>query len=104
MIVLEFAPFGNPNGDCSGDLSNEDKEGAGSSSSIKITTNLSSSLNTIEKALDINPVLGLLCVNHSADDGGIGSSGARRRRQWKERLRTYKGGEDFKETLPCMCL
>mmetsp|Transcript_10921 Transcript_10921/g.22823 ORF Transcript_10921/g.22823 Transcript_10921/m.22823 type:complete len:309 (-) Transcript_10921:2639-3565(-) len=103
VIVSEFAPFGNPNGDRGGDLSNEDEEGAGSSS-IKITTDLSSSSNTIGKALDIDPVLELLCVDHSSNNGGIGSGGARRRRQWKERLRTYKGGEDFKETLPCMCL
>mmetsp|Transcript_4614 Transcript_4614/g.9710 ORF Transcript_4614/g.9710 Transcript_4614/m.9710 type:complete len:972 (-) Transcript_4614:39-2954(-) len=104
MIILEFAPFGNPNGDCSGDLSNEDKEGAGSSSSIKITTDLSSSSNTIGKALDIDPVLGLLCVDHSSDGGGIGSGGARKRRQRKERRRTYEGGEDVEETLPWMCL
>jgi len=86
-------PFGYPNGDHGGNLSNEDKEG-------KITTDLSSSSSTIGKALDIDPVLGLLCVDHSSNNGGIGSGGARRRRQWKERQRTYKGGKDFKETLP----
>ncbi|KAL7466262.1 hypothetical protein ACHAXS_006553 [Conticribra weissflogii] len=89
VIVSEVAPFDNGDGD--GD------DGTGSSS-VRITTDLSSSA-TIGNALDIDPVLGLVCVDRASDEGNRRSRMERRRRRRHE-----EEGEDPAETLPWLCL
>eukprot|EP00970_Alexandrium_tamarense_P008184 scaffold1559_cov193-Alexandrium_tamarense.AAC.1 len=85
VIVSEFAPFGNNGADNNNSTSNN-IEG-----SLKITTVLPP---TMVAAINIDPVVGLICVDGTKDEG---------RRQQRQH-RTRGEGEKPLSTLPWLCL
>ncbi|KAL9188347.1 hypothetical protein ACHAXT_006725 [Thalassiosira profunda] len=85
-IVSEVAPFG----DASLGGGTPRNEGGGAASSLTITTALPEG---VAEALDVDPVVGLICVD--ASGGGNNARGNRRPRE---------AGEKSTATLPWMCL
>mmetsp|Transcript_32071 Transcript_32071/g.59231 ORF Transcript_32071/g.59231 Transcript_32071/m.59231 type:complete len:1221 (+) Transcript_32071:86-3748(+) len=88
VIVSDFAPFGDASS--SGAPQNNSKE---DSSSLKITTVLPA---TIVESINIDPIIGLICVDGSDHDDGTKSKRQRQRRD--------DDGGTAMSTLPWMCL
>ncbi|KAL7538311.1 hypothetical protein ACHAXR_008460 [Thalassiosira sp. AJA248-18] len=100
VIVSEFAPFGDAS--AGGGGNNTPRNNAPSSndgnniSSLKITTNLPL---TIAESINIDPIIGLICVDGTNEDGSAKSKKRRHRRE-------NDGGDTtpMVSTLPWMCL
>ncbi len=100
VIISEFAPFGDAS--CIGQVSDDGSthNDALISSSLKITTILPT---TISDAINIDPVIGLICIDSSNADG---STNERRKQQQHHRIQVVRDTEREKcmSILPWMCL
>ena len=87
----KFAHFGDPDGSTV-----QHNPNGNSTSSLRITIVLPL---TIVEYININPVIGLICVNGSDNDDG-----AKRRRRQQLQWQEEDGGKAAMSTIPWMCL
>lgn len=102
VIISEIAPFDHASSiGRFGDDTSTGKDALTSSSSIKITTILPS---TISDAVNIDPVIGLVCIDGSNSDGSISTRRIQQQPHLQGQFVGEVGGGKPMSILPWMCL